>query len=228
MQDKIILTSNIVNDKYTAYVYNAYDIQNQEQTIVEVPNIPTDELYSFDWGIGLIVGNSGSGKSTLLGHLGEIKTPQYDNSKCIISQFPHLDEKEVGELFCSVGLSSVPTWLRKPNELSNGERARLDLCWQLANASSGDTILIDEYSSVVNRMAAKSMSHALQRYIRSHNKRIILASCHYDIIEWLRPDWVFNLNKNGEIERLVYNDNDAYQVYNTINLADVLTDAVEI
>ena len=142
--------------------------------------------------------------------------------------FPQLSEKEVTELFCSVGLSSVPTWLRKPNELSNGEKARLDLCWLLANYGDNEIILCDEFSSVVNRMAAHSMSYALQRFVRKHNKKIILASCHFDIVEWLRPDWIFNLNKEGEIERLIYKDDEEYQPYNNINLKDVLSESERI
>ena len=139
-----------------------------------------------------------------------------------------MSEHDVCELLSSVGLSSVPVWLHKPNELSNGERARLDLCWILANAKENEIILYDEFSSVINRAVAKSMSYALQRYVREKNLKIILASCHFDIIEWLNPDWVFNLNKqtNGEceIERFIYKDDEEYQLYNNINKKDILSD----
>ena len=27
------------------------------------------------------------------------------------------------------------------------------------------------------------------------NKQFIAISCHYDIIEWLQPDWIFDTNK---------------------------------
>ncbi len=63
------------------------------------------------------------------------------------------------------------------------------------------TILVDEYTSVVDRDVAKAMSFALQKYIRRENKRIILASCHYDILEWLMPDWTYSPQKGGELER---------------------------
>jgi GNAT superfamily N-acetyltransferase len=46
------------------------------------------------------------------------------------------------------------------------------------------------------------MSFALQKYIRKTNKRIILASCHFDIMEWLMPDWTCSPQKNeGSLER---------------------------
>ena len=76
------------------------------------------------------------------------------------------------------------------------------------------------------------MSFALQRYVREKNLKIILASCHFDIIEWLNQDWIFNLNKqtNGEceIERLIYKDDKEYKLYNNINKKDVLTNEYTI
>lgn len=225
---KLFLRSNVSVDNYTEYVCDKYDLQTREEIITEVPLLDTSELSDFKWNIGVLCGNSGSGKSTLLSTLGEPKNPIYDYSKSIISQFPHMSEHDVCELLSSVGLSSVPVWLHKPNELSNGERARLDLCWILANAKENEIILYDEFSSVINRAVAKSMSYALQRYVREKNLKIILASCHFDIIEWLNPDWVFNLNKqiNGEceIERFIYKDDEEYQLYNNINKKDILSD----
>lgn len=225
---KLFLKSNVSVDNYTEYVCDKYDLQAREEIITEVPLLDTSELSDFKWNIGVLCGNSGSGKSTLLSTLGEPKNPIYDYSKSIISQFPHMSEHDVCELLSSVGLSSVPVWLHKPNELSNGERARLDLCWILANAKENEIILYDEFSSVINRAVAKSMSYALQRYVREKNLKIILASCHFDIIEWLNPDWVFNLNKqiNGEceIERFIYKDDEEYQLYNNINKKDILSD----
>ena len=225
---KLFLRSNVSVDNYTEYVCDKYDLQTREEIITEVPLLDTSELSNFKWNIGVLCGNSGSGKSTLLSTLGEPKNPIYDYSKSIISQFPHMSEHDVCELLSSVGLSSIPVWLHKPNELSNGERARLDLCWILANAKENEIILYDEFSSVINRAVAKSMSYALQRYVREKNLKIILASCHFDIIEWLNPDWVFNLNKqtNGEceIERFIYKDDEEYQLYNNINKKDILSD----
>jgi hypothetical protein len=44
------------------------------------------------------------------------------------------------------------------------------------------------------------MSNALQKYIRRTNKKIILASCHFDIMEWLLPDWTYSPLK-GRLEK---------------------------
>jgi hypothetical protein len=51
-------------------------------------------------------------------------------------------------------------------------------------------VLIDEFTSVVDRQVAQITSHAVQKYIRASNKQFVAASCHYDIIPWLNPDWI--------------------------------------
>ena len=233
---KIMLESKIENDNYTQFIYDNYDIQNREKTVTEVP-IPSKkdikEMNKDNWNLLLICGKSGSGKSTILREIyGDVKPIEYDYTRCVISQFPRLTEEEVCDLLQSIGLSSVPTWLRKPQELSNGERARLDIAKAIYDANGG-VVLLDEYTSVVNRAAAKSMSHALQRYARQKGLKIIIASCHFDIVEWLQPDYIFNLehrDENGEVEmeKMIYSDDTNYNVYQSAREIDILTEAIEV
>ena len=234
---KLRLESKIVNDNFTEYIYHNYDIQNKEVTITEVPMPCDDDLQVMnndDWNIFLICGRSGSGKSTILNKVFNGATViDYDYSKAVISQFPNLSEEDACDLLQSVGLSSVPTWLRKPQELSNGEKARLDICKAIYEAKDGN-IILDEFTSVVNRDVAKSMSFALQRYVRQKGLRVIISSCHYDIVEWLQPDYIFNLNhcdENGdvEIEKMVYSDDTIdYKAQQGILEEQILTEAMEL
>jgi len=196
----IKLNHKIVNDKYTEYLYEAFDIQNKEESNVEIQN----NIYlNFDWQIGVIYGGSGTGKSTLLKNFGTIQESNFDNSKSLISNFDWLEPKEATCLLSSMGLSSVPTWLRPYHTLSNGEQYRASLAYVVGKAKENEIVLIDEYTSVVDREVAKAMSNALQKYIRRTNKKVILASCHFDIMEWLQPDWVYSPNK-GRVERPDY------------------------
>ena len=233
---KILLESKIVNDNFTQYLYDNYDIQNRDITTTEVP-LPShedmEEMNSSHWNIMLICGKSGSGKSTILREIGNVKPIEYNYNKAVISQFDGYTEEEVCDLLGGVGLSSVPTWLRKPQELSNGERARLDLCKAIYDAGKGQIIYVDEFTSVVNRDVAKSMSHALQRYIRQKDLKIVIASCHFDIIEWLNPNYIFNLNhkdENGnvELEKIVYTDDAEYKASQYIKDEQILSDAKPI
>lgn len=196
---KINLTHKINNDKYTEYVYEAFDIQNKEESNVIVEaNL---EHLPKEWNIGVVYGGSGTGKTTILKNYfkKEMDKSYFDNSKSLISNFDWLEPKDATFLLSAMGLSSVPTWLRPFNTLSNGEQYRANLAYIVGSAKNDEVILIDEYTSVVDRDVAKAMSNALQKYIRRTNKKIVLASCHFDIMEWLQPDWIYSPSK-GRLE----------------------------
>ena len=196
---KIELKHNIKNDKYTEYIYESFDIQNKEQSNViidaKLENLPKE------WNIGVIYGGSGTGKTTILKKFfnKEMNTYNFDNSKSLISNFDWLTPQDASFLLSAMGLSSVPTWLRPFHTLSNGEQYRASLAYMVGKASENEIILIDEYTSVVDRDVAKAMSNALQKYIRRTNKKIVLASCHFDIMDWLQPNWIYSPQK-GRLE----------------------------
>lgn len=200
---EIKLSSKILNDIYTEYIYDAFDIQNKSETCVSIP-VNLGEAKNFDWNIGIILGGSGSGKTTILKKMGDLRKVDFDFEKPLISNFDWLEPKEATFVLTSMGLSSVPTWLRPFHTLSNGEQYRATLAYLVASAKDGEVVLIDEYTSVVDRDVAKAMSFALQKYVRRENKRIILASCHFDILEWLMPDWTCSPQNGGVLERCDY------------------------
>lgn len=193
---EIKLVSEIVNDDYTQYVYDKFDIQDSSKTEVVV-NYDFTPIKGKKWNIGVVYGSSGCGKTTILKSLGKLTSVEFDREKALISNFDFMSPDDASRVLMSMGLSSVPTWLRPFSSLSNGEQYRAELAYKVARASEGDIILIDEYTSVVDRDVAKAMSFALQKYIRKTNKKIVLASCHYDIMEWLMPDWTCSPQKGG-------------------------------
>ena len=198
----IKLENTILEDEYTRYVCESFDIQDSTKTSVEIP-VNFAECRNFDWNIGVIYGGSGTGKSTLLKHFGSIRTIKFDECKSVISNFDWLQPSDACLLLSSMGLSSVPTWLRPYRTLSNGEQYRVQLAYLVGSAKEEEVVLVDEYTSVVDRDVAKAMSYALQKFIRKNNKKIILASCHFDIMEWLQPDWTYSPLK-GRVERHDY------------------------
>jgi GNAT superfamily N-acetyltransferase len=56
-----------------------------------------------------------------------------------------------------------------------------------------EAVIFDEFTSVVDRDAAKISSAAVAKALRRRGKpRLIALSCHYDIVDWLDPDWIYN------------------------------------
>jgi ABC-type thiamine transport system ATPase subunit/GNAT superfamily N-acetyltransferase len=144
------------------------------------------------WGIGLIVGPSGSGKTTIAHELfGYSEEPYvWPEDRSILDGFPpDMPIRAVVDLLSSVGFSSPPSWLRPYAVLSNGEKFRVDVARSLS--SSDSLVVIDEFTSVVDRTVAQVGSAAVSKSVRKQAKQFIAVSCHYDIIDWLDPDWIY-------------------------------------
>lgn len=227
------LTTSFKQDKYTDYIIQSFDLQvTNNQYINELPKVNLNDLTTFNWQVGLIVGNSGSGKSTLLRSIGQYTSPISDNNKPIISQFPRLTPSDAAELLLGVGLCSIPKYLQTPNTLSTGERARFDIAMSLYQAMFAENhiALIDEFTSTVNRLCAKAIANSLHHYLLKHNDiKVVFASCHFDMIEELCPDWVVNLNiintnNESEISRVTY----VNKLNNAINSDSILSSVYEI
>jgi hemerythrin len=99
-----------------------------------------------------------------------------------------------------VGLGSPVTWIQPAKTLSNGQQSRAEVALQMAR-TDGKFTVIDEFTSVVDRTVAKAMSHSVQKVVRKNQKRIVLISCHYDIVDWLNPDWIIDCNTQDYIDR---------------------------
>ena len=98
--------------------------------------------------------------------MGRLASSNFDGEKSLISNFDWLEPSEASMLLSSMGLSSVPTWLRPFHLLSNGEQFRAELAYKVGRAKDNEVVLIDEFTSVVDRDVAKSMSFAIQKYYK--------------------------------------------------------------
>lgn len=184
IRKKIPLTSQVIEDEYTALCSKAFDYTFTGESKFYPWELPKSLPKEF--GIGLIVGGSGSGKSSLLNEFGEPQEVEWDSSKSIVSHFETPDEA-LSKL-SAVGLNTIPSWVKPYHVLSNGEKFRVDLARRIGNGA-----VIDEFTSVVDRAVAKASSVAISRYVKNNGiKNIVLASCHRDIVDWLEPDWVID------------------------------------
>jgi ABC-type ATPase involved in cell division len=172
------------------------------------PGQRSEQVWEFDfelpetWNIGLIVGPSGSGKTTIARELfgDQLVTGwPWPEDRSVLDGFPaSLGIKEVVGLLSSVGFSTPPAWLRPFRVLSMGEQFRANVARTLAEEP--ELAVIDEFSSVVDRQVAQVASASVAKAVRRRQQKLVAVSCHYDIIDWLDPDWIFQ-PATGTLER---------------------------
>lgn len=184
----------------------------REEFSVEVPDL------NDAWQVGLIVGPSGSGKSTIAGQLfgDDVYTGgDWPTDRAVIDGFGDVPLRQVTSLLTAVGFSSPPSWLKPHRVLSGGEQFRCDLAKALSRgtADKQDTdnhnsdgrqpiVAFDEFTSVVDRNVARVGSAAVAASIRGDRVacRFVAITCHYDVAEWLEPDWTLDM-ATGLIDR---------------------------
>ena len=107
-----------------------------------------------------------------------------------LDDFPQeLETSEITRMLCSVGFASPPDWLKSYDCLSQGEKMRVDIARALCLEQS--LVVFDEFTSVVDREIAKVSAFAISKAVRRSKKQFIAVTCHYDVVDWLQPDWVF-------------------------------------
>lgn len=172
-----------------ASIMGKFDLENNQIKEHFEGNIDIKD----NWKIGLIVGKSGSGKTTIAKQLfpdSYITNFEY-NAETILDDMPkECSVEEITKAFNSVGFSSPPSWLKPYSVLSNGEKMRVDLARAILEENK--LFVFDEFTSVVDRNVAQIGSFAMQKAIRKSNKQFIAVTCHYDVEDWLLPDWIFN------------------------------------
>jgi hypothetical protein len=181
----------------TRGLYNV-DVEDGSRFRLDV-DVPVERT---DWQIGVVVGPSGSGKTSIANALrdhdwhewvGQWLGPDFP----IIEVLGSEDYAKATAALAAVGLGSVPSWLRPYDVLSNGERFRADMAQLLmATADSGqpgaeaENYYIDEFTSVLDRQVAKVGAGAFAKaWRRQPNRRVILITPHYDVLDWVQPDW---------------------------------------
>lgn len=150
-----------------------------------------------DWQVGLIVGPSGSGKTRVARALWpQALVTGYDWSEgaALVDEFPDVGIKQITDSLAGVGLGSIPAWLRPYGSLSTGEQFRATLARALLEQR--ELVVIDEFTSTVDRQVAKVASHAVAKHVRRGKGKLICVSCHYDIVDWLQPDWIYQPHLN--------------------------------
>lgn len=168
-----------------------------------IANIPTEDD---DWQIGMIVGPSGSGKTSIGRSIWE-DVRIYDPAEGWPEDAPIIDhiapDKDLSIATAAlggVGLGDVPSWLRPFKVLSNGEQFRAGLAKIICDAP--EKCIIDEFTSVVDRQIAQIGAGAFSKaWRRNKGSKVVLLSCHYDVIDWVQPDWVYDTREGVLVKK---------------------------
>ncbi|HSI37187.1 MAG TPA: ATP-binding cassette domain-containing protein [Tepidisphaeraceae bacterium] len=97
------------------------------------------------------------------------------------------------ESLSRVGLGEVWSYLRHPNQLSDGQRWRLRLAVGLGRAErrpGGAVLAADEFGALLDRITARVVARCVRRAITNTALSAVVATSHEDLIEALAPDVV--------------------------------------
>lgn len=147
-----------------------------------------------------ITGQSGSGKSLLLRELDvqmraegksvvNLDEIQLDNTRPLVDQIGK-DLNDGLRILSIAGLNDAYLFVRKPNELSDGQRYRFRLA--KAIESGAQVWVIDEFMAVLDRIAAKVIAYSIQKTARKMGSTVIVATTHTDMVRDLHPSLYIN------------------------------------
>ena len=204
MRAEITVESTVVESPRVLQLRGLFDLPAERTSRLSWSvHLPLGER---PWQVGLITGPSGCGKSTIARRLWPAEVERSDRlnwpgDRAVLDAFPTtLSIQDITALLSSVGFSSPPAWLRPFAVLSTGQRFRAELARLLAESIADPahpTIVLDEYTSVVDRTVAQVGSAAVARSIRRHALRFVAVTCHEDVLDWLQPDWVYRPAEGG-------------------------------
>ena len=141
-----------------------------------------------------IHGQSGSGKSLLLKDL-SAQMADSGQGVAVIDNVEMLDMALVDQIGQSTdealrimnmaGLNDAYLFVRKPDELSDGQRYRFRLSKLIE--SGADVWVADEFGATLDRETAKIVSHNIRKAAYKMGKTLIVATTHTDLVEYLAP-----------------------------------------
>ncbi|MDY7537598.1 hypothetical protein QN372_00395 [Undibacterium sp. RTI2.1] len=141
-----------------------------------------------------VTGQSGAGKSTVLRELSKqieasgLKVADIDSVP--LEDKPLIDQigattVEALNLLSIAGLNDAYLFIRKPQELSDGQRYRFKLAKLIESGAS--VWVADEFLAVLDRTTAKVLAFNLQKVARQHGATLIVATTHTDMVADLAP-----------------------------------------
>ena len=135
-------------------------------------------------------GESGSGKSSLMRAVAE-ELPSVVNidglqlGDAILVESLEISFEAAARLLSLCGLGEAHLMLRRPSELSDGQRYRFRLAMVLAQQPRW--IMADEFTASLDRTLAKVVAFNLARHADKSVTGLLLATTHEDVLPDLQP-----------------------------------------
>ena len=161
---------------------------------LELP-IETGELVCF-------TGQSGSGKSSLMRAVAAelcdvVNVDELELGDQILVEALGNSFAEAARWLSVCGLGEAHLMLRRPSELSDGQRYRFRLAKALSLKPAW--ILADEFTATLDRTLAKVIAFNLRRMSSKEGVGFLLATTHEDILEDSQPDLHVRCSLDGQI-----------------------------
>lgn len=186
-----------------------YGIQPESGTVTlgkDVP-IPRDAPQ-----VVAVVGPSGAGKTALLRAIGD----RFDHARHVgATRFPRkrgvIDVvargrtlNDAASILTACGLGEPRLWIRRFEELSDGERFRARLAravsLHLRGPDPGAPLLCDEFGAVLHRRAARSIAYNVGKLARRRGLYIVTATTHDDLTRDLHPTLALRPDGRGQVD----------------------------
>ena len=102
------------------------------------------------------------------------------------------------------GLNDAAVMLRRPSELSEGQRHRLRLAQAMAVAQrrleAWSVLLADEFGSSLDRTTASALARSVRRWVTRSQVCLVTATAHDDLLEPLCPDVLVEVAPGGRCD----------------------------
>ena len=173
-------------------VAEAFGIGLDNKEFVVFDNLP---LTVRQGDVVYITGQSGSGKSLLLKDL--VVQMQERNKTVVNLDHVELEDRplidQIGadtndaiRLLSTAGINDAYLFVRKPSELSDGQRYRFRLAKAIETGAK--VWAADEFMAVLDRTAAKVIAYSVQKTARRVGATLMVATTHTDMVKDLSPD----------------------------------------
>jgi ABC-type lipoprotein export system ATPase subunit/GNAT superfamily N-acetyltransferase len=154
--------------------------------------------------VTVIAGPSGSGKSSLLRVLmARLACRQLPTLASSLADVPVIEQvgRDVADAIGKLsrcGLGEGNLFLRRPYQLSDGQRYRLRLALELDREANGTTLAIDEFGGPLDPVTARALAMSLAAVMRATGRHLI-ACCNDEITaKAFKPDTLISLTYDGK------------------------------